>query len=64
MAFKHNIKILGDLSCVHTSSGASGHIFSDVPGIIGCFGSFNFMHPPPGDLAGADETPACVQMAN
>ncbi len=51
-------------SCTNTSTDATGHIFSDVPGIIGCFGSFNIIHPHPGDPAEADQTPACVQLAN
>ena len=41
----------------------SGHIVSDVSGIIRCFSSFNIMHPPPGDPAGAEQAPACVRMA-
>ncbi len=32
--------------------------------IIGCFGFFNIIHPHPGDPAEADQTPACVQLAN
>lgn len=52
------------LRCAHTSTGASGHIISHVPCIIWCFGSFSLIHPPPSDLAGADQTPACVQLAN
>lgn len=51
-------------SCVNTSDDPSGHVISDVPGIIGCFGSFNIIHPHPGDLAGADQTPACGWLAS
>lgn len=47
----------------NTSNDATGHNVSDVPGIIGCLGFFNIIHPHPGDPAGADQTPACVQMA-
>lgn len=50
--------------CIHTSTDASGHIISHVPGIIRHFGVFNIIHPPTGDPAGADQTPACVQLAN
>ena len=49
---------------VHTFTDASGHIISDVPGITGRPGSFNIRRPPPGDPAGADQTPACVQIAS
>lgn len=41
---------------------ASGHIVSDVPGAIGCFGSFNSIHLSPGDPAGVNQTPACVYL--
>lgn len=43
------IEIMSDWNfCVNTYTDASGHIISDVPGII--VGSFNFTHPRPGGL--------------
>lgn len=51
-------------NCVKASSDATGHIFSDVPGIIGCFGFSNIIHSHPGDPAEAGQAPACVQLAN
>ena len=35
-----------------------GHIVSDAPGVIGCFGSY-IRHPHPGDPAGGDQAPTC-----
>ena len=50
------------LICVNTSADATGHIVSDVPGIFGCFRSFDIIHPHPGDPAGVGQTSACVQV--
>ncbi len=33
------------------------------PWVIGSFGSYNIRHPHPGDPAGVDQTPTCVQLA-
>lgn len=40
-----------------------GHVISEKPGVIGCFGSLIFIHPHPGDPTGGDQSPACVQVA-
>ena len=61
--YKTQNKDVTNVVYIHDTD-ASGHIISDVPGIIGHFGSFNIIRPPPGDPAGADRTPACVQMAS
>ncbi|KAL7830287.1 hypothetical protein SRHO_G00314140 [Serrasalmus rhombeus] len=39
-----------------------GHSLSDATGVTGCFRSY-IRHPHPGDLAGSDQDPTCVQLA-
>lgn len=50
--------------CANTSTDVTGYIFSDVPGVIRCLISFPIIQPHPGDPAVADQTLACVQLAN
>lgn len=43
---------------------ALGHIISDFPEFIGCFGARkNIRHPPSDDQARFDQTPTCVPAA-
>ena len=40
-----------------------GHIVSDAPGVIGCFGSY-IRHPHPGNPARGDQATTCVQVVH
>lgn len=41
-----------------------GHIVSDKPEVMGCFGSMIIKHPCSGDPAGVDQPPTSVQVAH